>query len=111
MLLAAPRGEQMDVSGGMAVDALEYVEEVVVGVDVVQAAGDDEALQGGHRLGADLAPAKQPRLATHRNRAQRPLQVVGIDGHVGVVIEAKLVRAVLPRNTNSLSAANMPRPH
>jgi hypothetical protein len=43
-------------------------------------AGDDETLQGYHDLGADLAPAKQPRLSAHRNRAQTAFQMVGVDG-------------------------------
>lgn len=54
MLLPQPRDEQVNLGGGMAVDALEHIHQVVLGVDVVQAAGDDQALQGGHRLGADL---------------------------------------------------------
>ena len=42
VLLPAPRGEQVDLAGGVAVDALQDVDQIVVGVDVVQAAGDDE---------------------------------------------------------------------
>ena len=60
VLLPAPRGEQVDLAGGVAIDALQNIDQIVVGVDVVQAAGDDQTLQGGHRLGADLAPAEQP---------------------------------------------------
>jgi hypothetical protein len=40
----------------MLVDALEHVDQVGVGVDVVQLAGDDQALEGGDGLGADLGP-------------------------------------------------------
>ena len=63
VLLPAPRGEQVDLAGGVAVDALQDINQIGVGVDVVDVAGDDEALQGGHRLGADIAPAEEPRLA------------------------------------------------
>jgi hypothetical protein len=50
----------VDLTGEWAVDALGDIDQVVVGVDVVQAAGDDQALGGGHRLGADLTPAPGP---------------------------------------------------
>jgi len=55
-----PRGDHVDLTGEWAVDALGDIDQVVVGVDVVQAAGDDQALGGGHRLGADLTPAPGP---------------------------------------------------
>jgi hypothetical protein len=47
----------MALRGGMAVGALEHVDQVVIGIDAVQPAGHYQAAQGGDRLGADLAPA------------------------------------------------------
>ncbi len=44
----------------MAVDALEHVDQVVIGVDIMQAAGDDQALHGGDRLGANLGRTEEP---------------------------------------------------
>ena len=37
----------------MAVDTPEHVARVVVGINAAQAAGRNQALQGGHHLGAD----------------------------------------------------------
>lgn len=81
--LPQPRGQPVDLAWGVAVDALGHLEEVVLGVGVVDAAGDHQALRGGH--GADLAAAEGPVFPTHRNRAQGPLQVVAVDGDLGVV--------------------------
>ena len=69
---------------GLVVDALEDIDQVVVGVDVVRSASDDETVQRGRRLGTDFAPAEQPVLPIHGDRAQRTLQVVGVDGDLGV---------------------------
>lgn len=83
VLFPAPPDELFDVLGRVAVDALEDIDEVVVGFDGVQTAGDQQALDGGDGLGADLAPAEQPVLAAQGDRAQGAFQMVGI-GHVGV---------------------------
>lgn len=66
-----------------AVDTRKHIDQVILVVDVAQAAGGDEALQGGHRLGADIAPTKQPVFPAPRDGAQGPLQVVGVDGDRG----------------------------
>jgi hypothetical protein len=46
--------------GRMLSDALEDVDEVVVGVDVVQPAGDDQALDDADVFGPELGPAEEP---------------------------------------------------
>ena len=71
MLFPQPRDQQVDLGGGVAVDALEHVDEVDVGVDVVQLAGDDQALQCGDGLGADLGPAEQAVLALSLRKNSR----------------------------------------
>jgi hypothetical protein len=53
----------VDVGSGVLVDTLQHIDQVVVGVDVVQPAGHDQALDGGDRLGADLTPTEHPVLS------------------------------------------------
>jgi hypothetical protein len=51
MLLPQPRGQFRDACGGVPADRLQDVDEIVVGVDLVQATGRKQALQ--ERLGVD----------------------------------------------------------
>jgi hypothetical protein len=44
-------------------DALEHVDQVGVGVDAVQPAGGQQALDDANVPGADLGPVEQPVLA------------------------------------------------
>ena len=83
-LLPQARGEFCDAAGGMHADALQDIDEVGVGIDVVQATSDDERLDDADMLGAELGPAEQPRLSAHGDHTQRALQMIGIDRHVGI---------------------------
>ena len=47
----------------MVGDALQDVDEVVVGIDAMQAAGDDEPLDDADVPGAEFGPAEQPRFS------------------------------------------------
>lgn len=47
----------------MLADAQQHIGQVGVGIDVVQFAGADQALNDADMLGADLGPAEQPVLA------------------------------------------------
>ena len=58
--LPVSRGEFMDLAGGMLPDALQDIDEVVVRVDPVQSAGDDQTLQDADVFGPDLGPAEHP---------------------------------------------------
>jgi hypothetical protein len=51
----------------MLTDTLQNVHEVVVWIDVVQPACRQQALHNADMLGAQLGPAEQPVLFTHRN--------------------------------------------
>lgn len=81
VLFPAPRDELFDVLGRVAVDALEDIDEVVVGFDGVQTAGDQQALDGGDGLGADLAQQNsqflRPRIG---RRARSRWLVLGTSG-------------------------------
>ncbi len=68
----------------MRVDTLEDVDEIHIGIDVVQDTGRDQALCPADFLGAHLGPTEEPVLPPHRNRAERSLEVVRVDGHLGV---------------------------
>ena len=72
---------------GVLADALKHIDQVVIGIDAVQTTGDDQALDDADMLGAKLGPAEHPHTATHRNRPERTLQVVGVDGDIRIVEE------------------------
>lgn len=66
----------------MLVDAQQHVRQVVVDINIVQFTGADQTLDDANMLRAKLSPAEQPVFATHRDRAQRPLQMVGVHGDI-----------------------------
>ena len=54
MLLPEARGQEMDLKGGMGVDALEHIDQIAVGLDAVQATGRQQTLDNpgnGERKG------------------------------------------------------------
>lgn len=59
-LLPQPGRELLDLGLGMLVDALEHVDEVRVGIDVVEHAGGEQALDLADLLRAELRPAEEP---------------------------------------------------
>lgn len=50
----------VDAVGRMLADALQDVDEVVVGVDLVQSTGHDQALHDADVFGPEFGPAEQP---------------------------------------------------
>ncbi len=84
MGLPQPGGEQVNLCSGVLADALKHIDQVVVGIDAVQAAGDDQALDDADMFRTEFRPGKHPRLPTHRNRPERTLQVVGVDGDIRI---------------------------
>ena len=69
----------------MLPDTLHDVDEVIVGVDVVQPAGCQQALHDADVFSAELSPTEQPVLSAHWDDAQRALKMVGIDRHLRVI--------------------------
>ena len=65
----------------MLSDTLQHIDEILIRIDAVQATGDDQALNDTDMLGAEFRPAEIPILSAHGNGPQRPLQVIGVDGH------------------------------
>ena len=68
----------------MRVDALQHSNEVGVRIHIVQQAGLQQALNDPHLLRADLGLAGQITPASRRNRAQRALQMMGVDLHIEI---------------------------
>ena len=58
MLFPQPRREFGNAARGMHGDALQNVDEVGIGIDVVQSAGDDERLDDADVLRTELGPAE-----------------------------------------------------
>jgi len=65
--------------------ALQDVDEVVVRVDVVKPAGDEQTLHDANVLGSQLGPAEEPVASTHGNHAQCAFDMVRIDRHLRII--------------------------
>lgn len=52
-------GEFGDATGGVLVDALQYVDQARVEIDAVQSAGDDQTLHDAHVLGTPVRSSKK----------------------------------------------------
>src|SRR5690606_16408546 len=87
VLLPQPRRELLNLRLGMPIDALEHVDEVGVGIDVVEHAGGEQALDFSDLLRTELGPAKHPILSAHRNHAQRSLEMIRVERNVGICEE------------------------
>jgi len=60
VLLPQAGGKKVDVEGRMGIDTLEYIDEVDIGIDPLQAARGDQALDNADIPGAHFCPAKEP---------------------------------------------------
>ena len=69
----------------MLTNALQYIDEIIVRIDVMQPTGDQQALHDANMLRAKFGPTRQPVFAAHRNHPQGALQMVGVDRHIRVV--------------------------
>ena len=71
----------------MLADTLEHIEQIIVGVDVVQAARYNQGLDHADVFGADFGPAEIPIFPAHWNDAQGALQMVCVGWYIGIVEE------------------------
>ena len=92
--LPQSRRQRGDITCGMILDALQHIDHVDVGVDPLQPACGDQALEDADTLGADLGPAEHPILAAESDGSDLPLEVIRVDRHVGV-FEKYLQRVLL----------------
>jgi hypothetical protein len=76
VLLPKPRGELLDGREGVGVDALQHVHEVGVGIDAVERAGRDQALDLPDALRPEVRPAEEPVLGApgKLGRGGRPME-------------------------------------
>ena len=58
VLLPQSRGELVDVLGGVTIDSLQHIDQIVIAAYPVQLAGHEQTLHGGDVFGTDLRPAK-----------------------------------------------------
>jgi hypothetical protein len=54
------RSELGHILGGVCANPLENVHEVIVGIDALEPAGVEEALDDAQMLGSELCPTKEP---------------------------------------------------
>ena len=82
MLIPEPRGEEFDVLSWMRIYSLEYIDEIGIGVDVVEPTGDEERLDLTYDFRSDLGPAEEPVLPPHRNSPQCSFKEIRINRHL-----------------------------
>jgi len=58
VLLPQSWREFVDSIRGVLTDTLQHIDEIVVGIDPVQSASDDQTLHDTDVMGADFGPAK-----------------------------------------------------
>lgn len=82
----------------MLADALQDIDQVRIQIDAVLAAGHDQALQDAVALSTAVGPEKHPGLAARRDRAQRALEVVGVDLNCVRRKLRRFLELISPRN-------------
>jgi len=82
--LPASGHEFVRAAGRVLSEALQDIDPIVVPVDVVSSAGDDQALQDADVPGTECGPAEPPVLSTPGDRPQGSLERMRIDRHVRV---------------------------
>jgi len=65
-------------------DALQHIDQVGVGIDALELAGYQQALNDTDAFRTDLGPAKQPVLFSSRDDPQAAFSMIGVDRHVRV---------------------------
>ena len=84
VLFPQARGEELDLKGGMGIDALEDIDEIDIGIDALEATGGQQTLDDADMAGTHFRPTEQPVAPAQGNGANLPFQMIGIDGHVGI---------------------------
>ena len=84
VLLPHPGRELVDTIGGRLAKALQDIDRIVAGVDLVQATGHDPDLEDADVPGAEFGPAEQPIATPHRNRPQSAFKVAGVDRYLRI---------------------------
>src|ERR1035437_9686557 len=69
----------------MLSNSLQHIDEIVIRIDVVQPAGDEQALYDADVFGTKLGPTEIPIFSAHRDHPQSTFQMIGIDCDIGIV--------------------------
>ena len=80
-------GELADAPSGVAAEVLQRLDQPGAGLLSVQGAGEWQAVDKAHPSGADFGGGEQPVSFAHGGRAQGAYQVIGVDRHLGEVLE------------------------
>jgi len=73
VLFPEPRREEMDLKGGMDIDALEHIDEVDIGINPLKPAGGDQTLHDTDIGCAHFRPAEPPLPPAQGNGPNLPL--------------------------------------
>jgi hypothetical protein len=84
VLLPQARREFGDAARGVFADPLQHIDQIGIRVDAVESASHDQTLDDANVLCTEFGPAKVPGLSSHRDDAQRSLQVVRVDGYIRI---------------------------
>ena len=68
-------------------DPLQHIDEVVVGINIVEPAGREQTLHDADVPGTQFGPAEEPVFLAHRDDPQCPLNMVRIYRHVRITQE------------------------
>lgn len=71
----------------LCANPLQDVHEIIVGIDPLQAAGTEQTLDDTKMLCAEFGPTEEPVFSPQGNGSDLALDVVGVDGHVGLFQE------------------------
>jgi len=85
VLFPQARGELGYVFGGVCTNPLEHVYEVIVGIDALEPAGAQEALDDTQVLGSQFGPTKEPIFPAQRDGADLAFDGIRIYGHVRIL--------------------------
>ena len=87
MLFPQSGSELGHVFGGVRANPLEHVYEIIVGVDALESARTEEALDDAEMLGSELCPAEHPISPSYRYGSNLSFDPVRVYGHVGIFQE------------------------
>ena len=71
----------------MLADPLQDIDQVVIGIDIVEAASGQQALHDADLFGTQFRPAEQPSLPAHGDHPQASFQMICVDGYIGIAQE------------------------
>ena len=59
---------RMDICGGVRIDTLQHIDQIHIGIQPLEFAGDDKTVENSCRAGTELEPTEKPVFPSHRDR-------------------------------------------